>query len=91
MLHYIDHRPVKYLFYFSNESGYAIYEVKFLDASDDTPKAEKYQWYWSSPPNNIIKLNFISMSNGVRIFEQGQLTFDSSHANFADQHLLAQI
>ncbi|ADO67083.1 hypothetical protein crov050 [Cafeteria roenbergensis virus] len=63
----------KYRFESNNINEFdEIYEIKYLNFSNNSPKNEKYQWYYQTP-NDLIKLTFLKMDNNIREFKEGIL------------------
>lgn len=63
----------RYKFIFSSENDHIV-EIKVLGLPDDVPKSKKYHWLRITD-NDVEKLNFVSMSENSRVFQQGELTF----------------
>ena len=53
-----------------------IFEVKYLNISDDEPKYLKYQWFILIK-NELTKLKFIKMEGKTRTFENYFLDFEN--------------
>lgn len=77
----------KYLFAFENNRS-AIVETKVLEQPEGTHPSKVYFWLLIDKAfGKVTPLNFVSMQkepSQVRIFEEGQLEFDSQIAKFND-------
>lgn len=83
-------RPCQILYYFTNNK-YNIFEVKYLDVMENASLEYKYKWYRQIPNEDIETLTFKSMQDEltqqIRIFENGILTFTEHEANFNGEKL----
>lgn len=68
----------KVLYCFENDK-FVLFEVKFI--LDTIDKSKLYNWLLFDKSSQFFtKLDFISMSDGERIFKQGKLNFDNKSA-----------
>jgi len=70
---------IKYIF--DNEL-YTLFEIKY-HYSKETDKSKLYQWFFYDKMNDTLqKLDFLSMTDNERIFEQGKLYFNNVSATY---------
>lgn len=73
--------PYEILYLFQSPQGHLV-EIKRLDQPADAPKKRVYDWLWLTD-RSATSLRFQRMGAGpkqVRIFEEGRLYFDDTHA-----------
>lgn len=68
--------------YCFNSETHLLFEVRFRD-KEITDKSQLYKWFiYDSVNDNLISLDFVSMSDNKREFKQGRLTFNDQNAIF---------
>ena len=71
----------KILYHFVGEEG-VLREIMWLNKDINSPKEELYEWQWLPFDSSLVKLKVSSVSDSMRQFEGGSLSYTHIDGTF---------